>query len=455
MLLSAVSSLVIVSAAIAAAPPVQSGQQFTYRGTVAIHEETADASASQPKSFDLNWIVAKADDQGAKVYWWIDERGHGAFPWADRFGVVSLDAQGQPPAGNAGPALLFDYGDGESVVPLPTLLAPTEKPPAAGARWSTAGEDYTVQGEQKSDGRDGWQVQVANRYGVQRNMLIDKTSPLLLAQSQRVFMNMGTQYDLTMKLATVGALTAETLAATEATFSRMLELRGKLQRPPRATDSAWNPAQLKLLAEGLPEIEKDAAKTPLAAIVTAAARDAKAQGGRANDVAALVANQQGKTLAPFSLPGLSGGSLSEKDLAGQVTVLHFWDYKDSPLKEPYGQVGYLEFLFQKRKEQGLKVYGVAVDDRLADDASRRAAMTGIRKLKAFMNLSYPIALDGGDLIKTLGDPRAAGAALPLFVVIGRDGKVLHYHVGFYDVDKQIGLKELSTAVDDAFKAPVQ
>ena len=45
-------------------------------------------------------------------------------------------------------------------------------------------------------------------------------------------------------------------------------------------------------------------------------------------------------------------------------MLHFWEYRDQPLKEPYGQVGYLEFLFQKRKEEGVKVYGVAVDGRL-------------------------------------------------------------------------------------------
>ncbi|TWW09775.1 hypothetical protein E3A20_10930, partial [Planctomyces bekefii] len=40
---------------------------------------------------------------------------------------------------------------------------------------------------------------------------------------------------------------------------------------------------------------------------------------------------------------------SERDsLKGKTVILHFWDYKDSPLSEPYGQTGYLEFLNNRR-----------------------------------------------------------------------------------------------------------
>ena len=37
---------------------------------------------------------------------------------------------------------------------------------------------------------------------------------------------------------------------------------------------------------------------------------------------------------------------------------------------------------------------------------------GIRKLKAFMNLSYPLLLDSGSLIRQFGDPRTSGAGNP-------------------------------------------
>ena len=70
------------------------------------------------------------------------------------------------------------------------------------------------------------------------------------------------------------------------------------------------------------------------------------------------------------------------------------------------------------------------------------------KLKAFMNLSYPVLLDAGPLVKQFGDPRIAGATLPLFVVIGPDGKIAHYHVGTYEVRQDQGLKELDQVVTD-------
>ena len=73
-------------------------------------------------------------------------------------------------------------------------------------------------------------------------------------------------------------------------------------------------------------------------------------------------------------------------------------------------------------------------------------------MKSFMNLSYPILFDGGALIKQFGDPRLVGAALPLFAVIGPDGKILHYHVGFYEVDRQHGLKELDQVISQALKS---
>ena len=68
-----------------------------------------------------------------------------------------------------------------------------------------------------------------------------------------------------------------------------------------------------------------------------------------------------------------------------------------------------------------------------------------------MNLTYPLVLDGGAGIKVVGDPRLVGATLPLVIVVGRDGRVTHYHVGFYEIDRQAGLKQLDEAVTAAMK----
>jgi hypothetical protein len=63
-----------------------------------------------------------------------------------------------------------------------------------------------------------------------------------------------------------------------------------------------------------------------------------------------------------------------------------------------------------------------------------------------------VLLDAGALVKQFGDPRLLGASLPLFVVIGPDGTIRHYHVGHYDVHQDQGLKELDEAVGKALES---
>ncbi|MGC3972056.1 MAG: TlpA disulfide reductase family protein [Pirellulales bacterium] len=193
-------------------------------------------------------------------------------------------------------------------------------------------------------------------------------------------------------------------------------------------------------------------KGPAARLLTEADKDLKAQAGRTSALDKLRKEQVGRTLEKFQIAGLDGAALASEELADAVTVLHFWDYRDEPLKEPYGQVGYLEFLYDQHKEAGLKLYGVAVDTRFAQPESARTAAVGVRKFKNFMNLSYPILFDAGDLIRTLGDPRLQGGELPLFVVIGRDGKIAHYKVGHYAVDREAGLAQLNGVVKELLEA---
>ena len=65
-----------------------------------------------------------------------------------------------------------------------------------------------------------------------------------------------------------------------------------------------------------------------------------------------------------------------------------------------------------------------------------------------MNLTYPIGHDDGNLLRTFGDPRDTRGQLPLWIVLDPDGKVTHYHAGFYEVDAAQGLKELETVLAD-------
>ncbi len=277
-------------------------------------------------------------------------------------------------------------------------------------------------------------------------MWIDEQSPLLVAMSQRVILGRGDEYLLKLELVGAEQIDPQTSAAVYQAFEAALALRGKLGRPRQSLEINWKPQELVLLEQALPDAERAATGTALAKVLASAARDLKLQAGRSDAIAELAAKQLGGQVEPFEIRGFGDESLKDEDFSGNVTVLHFWEYRDEPLKEPYGQVGYLDFLNHRRKAGDVRIYGIAVDGRLADDATRPAAQRSVRKLKEFMNLSFPVLLDSGGMLKKFGDPRVLGATLPLFVVIGRDGKIAHYHVGQYEVHQDQGLKELDEAV---------
>ena len=450
MLSAFVSLAAIFPAVLAADVQLTPGTQWAYRGGVA--QLKGDGSPGEAtKMFDLAYFVAEADASGSKIYWLLEERGQGHWPWSERFGVLTLDAQGLP-GGSVAPSLLYDYGGGKSVISLPLPVLAADRSLSPDAAWEAGGLKYRVEKEKRLEGRETWQIEVQNNFGRKRVAWVDKQSPLVVGVDERVFMNQGTEYSLRVRWAAEETLDAEHASKNAAVFGALTELRTRLNRPARTEAEEWNEPQLKLLAEQLPAIAKVAAGGPLAKILAAAASDLEAQMGRANAVVELAARFQGQPAPKFALDGLNQAKLAQADLPGNITVLHFWDYRNEPLEEPYGQVGYLEFLFSRYKDQGLKVYGVAVDGRFDDEATRGAAASGVRKLKSFMNLSYPILFDGGKLVKEFGDPRLVGATLPLFAVIGPDGKILHYHVGFYEVDRQQGLKELDQVIGEALKS---
>jgi peroxiredoxin len=149
----------------------------------------------------------------------------------------------------------------------------------------------------------------------------------------------------------------------------------------------------------------------------------------------------------FTLNLVSGNTLTSQSLKGQTVVLHFWDYRDAPLAEPYGQTGYLEFLYNRRRQQqNLQVVGISTNADLQSTENLNRGRRAARKIAEFMNLTYPIAYDDGSLLKTLGDPREQRGQLPLWIVISPDGRILHYYAGFYEIDASQGLKELEAVL---------
>ncbi len=441
-----IALLLLVSAlaagAEADAASVEAGTLLKYRGQlVATKGEEADSR----KKIELAVLVSSVDDSGATLLWAIHEKGHGQWPWPERFGSVRVDGRWRAREPSV-PTVWYDRKGGKSVVPVTLPLLAAEEPLAIGLTWVDDRLEHEVVEEAKVGDRPAWRLVVRSPYGRKRTMLVDKASPLVLTLSEVVFMGNGEQYELTLELADRSTLAGEALDANVAAWSALAKLRDDLGYVAGTGRADFSAAQLSAVQAEIPAIERLAAEGPLAALVQTIAEDVKDQGGRNSAVAALRKKYLGSECMPFSLKGLQGETLNHENLKGKVTVLHFWPYLDSPLEEPYGQIGYLDFLHRKRKSEGVAVYGVAVDLRLGDERERRAATTSVKKLVAFMNLDYPVLLDDGTVLKRFGDPRRADADLPLFIVVGPDGKIVDYHVGFYEVNRDRGLEELDAVL---------
>jgi peroxiredoxin len=430
------------------------GLQLSYRGSV-FKKEDLEGEAEPEKQFDLTLFVVASSDQASQLLWIVDETGRGSWAWPERFGSFEIDAQGNADDSQT-PALFYDRGDEVNVVPLITPLWAVDRKLAdrklaEGTTWTEGKHRYEVLRESTLDDEPAWQIEVSNNYGHQRMLWIAPDAPWMLGLDQRVFMGQGVEYLVQLRLVAVEQLGTVALDTLAEGYRGIAALRNGLNRPLRATDPKLSPRQLAEVKAKLPALQQAITSGPLLAIVQAADSDLKVQSQRAGDVASLVAKYQDQPAAPFSLKELQGRTVDLDDLKQQITVLHFWEYRDRPLTEPYGQIGYLDYLYGQRRKDGLKVYGVAVDGRLGDEQARAGAVRGVRKLKSFMNLSYPILLDSGQVLRQFGDPRRAGVRLPLFVVLDGQSRIIHYHVGTYEVDPDVGLKQLDEVVQAALK----
>ena len=208
---------------------------------------------------------------------------------------------------------------------------------------------------------------------------------------------------------------------------------------------------MKSIQKELPRIERGAEGTTWTRLVAAIGRDLQQQQKRLDGLSGLQKKRVGSPAPEWSLKLANGAAISSDDVKGKVVVLHFWQYRGEPLSEPYGQIGYLDFLNNKRKKLGASVIGVNVDERFATPGQTAAATRSMKKLLEFMNVGYDMSVDDGTILSAFGDPRDYGAPLPLWVVIGHDGSVTHYHSGYYDIKPDEGLKQLDDAVIEALR----
>jgi hypothetical protein len=455
---AACSAFALSSALVLTASPLPPGTLLTYEGSLAPRRE--DGSASR-KTFRLHWASLDLSDGQVTLGWLVDEDGRSGWSWLNRFGRAILpEMSAATGAVKSGPALCYVRSDGRYVVDLPWPVVPLpERELRPGTTWSQSSLEYRVLAPAMRAGRMCLTVEVRSPYGHQRTLWLDPASHLLVAAVQTVFLGQGQEHRLTLDLTDQQEAPLDERSTLAKALDAWQALKDQIGFKARDLDPQLPDAQVAALRSALPGLVEKAtlgqgvARQWMAPLVAAAQADAQGQRQRISAVSALRQAALGRPLGEVKLRDLAGQPLDPAQWGGKVLILHFWEYRDAPLEEPYGQVGYLDYLFRRREASGLVVLGVHVDPQAGEAGPRPASLASARRLKNFMNLSYPVVVDHADLLKQLGDPRPSGAALPLFVVVGRDGKVAEYHAGLYEVQANEGLAELDALVTKLLTRP--
>ena len=316
------------------------------------------------------------------------------------------------------------------------------------ATWNNGRKTYRVGGITKLADTNCREVFISEGPARNHKVLVDPRTGHVLSLTQRVFMGRGDEFRITVELDPSKAATSK--APTSQTdgrfFAELLKVREALNLDSAKPDAALSSSQLNLVVTALPALRDAANSRWSKQLLKQIESDTSDQTNRTRKLADLQKAALGKQFPAFSKQALDGKLVDSKQLAGHVVVFHIWNYRNEPLTEPYGQTAYLDFMADKFADKPVQVVGINIDSRFHDNTQVAKANRSARKLVEFMNLSYPILPDDGELLKKLGDPRSTGAKLPLWIVVDKSGKIRMWKTGYYNIDSRAGLKELRTLV---------
>jgi hypothetical protein len=415
----------------AQAQPAPAVTELRYAGE--LRQRDAGGVGVPVRSFAMHaWVKETAN--GREIIARVDDEGRSGLAWAERIGGTSLAGSGE--ASGFRPSLRHVHLGRTYDLSLPLAVLASPALLEDGAEWRGEWEGRTlaflVEGEKRVGSRECWEIHAASDIGRAQTLIVEKDSQFLVSAELRVFMGQGDRFDLTLKLEEEQPLDESQAAAAWELAGAMLALK-----------------EAESLQPAVDVLKPSAKGTAWERFLTLVESEAAAEEDRIKSLAALAAKLINQPAPDFTLTGLDGRPFDRSADKGQVVVLHFWEYRGEP-ESPFGQVGFLDFLASKRKQDGVQVYGVAVDERVADPQQRAAVQREVRKFSTqFMRLGYPIALDDGELLKKFGDPRPYDSPLPLWVVIGPGGKVQAHRAGLYNLDPNRGLVELDEAVTRA------
>ena len=384
---------------------------------------------------------------GSEHFFSVSDDLRAGCPWPDSFGLTGPAVSGD----KVQPHLVYNYDGTIYLINLPPLMTALPAAIAPDTTWEHAGWQMTAVEEQTLDGVSVWIVDARERRGRQQSLTVEASSGVTLRAEADVFMGQGDQFRLTLARASSKQLEPAVGTQLSELKGQLLSLQSALKRRPDSHGYELSQRQVDDVLAGIEQTTRLSKGTPLEDLVRRMRTDAEQQQKRLASAASRANELMNSDSPAFVLDLISGTKLDSTSLKGKTVVLHFWDYRDAPLSEPYGQTGYLEFLFNQKKKMSVEVVGVSTNPDLQTAENIGRGRRSARKLSEFMNLTYPIGHDDGALLKSFGDPRDSKGQLPLWIVLAPDGKVAHYHAGFYEVDASQGLKELEAVLSELLR----
>ena len=412
-----------------------SPQALSYEGQLLQTERGQPAVAV--KEFSARTVLEQLDS-GAWQATTLVQEASTPLPWPEQFTTQQ---------GGAAPAVIgYRHKDRAYVVSMmfPMLVSP--EPLAEGVRWEVEQASFEVVGSRQLDGIDCWEVESVTGPARRHRILVRQDSPIVEELRQTVFMGQGDRFELLVRRTAQEAIPANAWKQQQQLQQQLRDLQVALDRNADDRAAPLTEQQVTVAAEKLPALVAAAEKSPYASYLARITRDQQERMQRADEVALLGEKFLGQPAPKITLTRLDGTEAPLAAQTGKVIVLHFWGYQDEPLEQPYGQIGYLDFLANRHRQEPVAVYGVAVDSRFTNPMTRDAGIRSVKRLINFMKLGYEVTIDTGAVLNQFGNPTRLGEELPLWIVIDRNGKIAHYHTGYYDIDNTRGLKELDELV---------
>jgi cytochrome c biogenesis protein CcmG/thiol:disulfide interchange protein DsbE len=147
-------------------------------------------------------------------------------------------------------------------------------------------------------------------------------------------------------------------------------------------------------------------------------------------IADLIPINARKAAPDFTLNDANGTSIKLSKYKGRVVLLDFWATWCEGCKEEIPW--YMDFQ-KKYKTDGLSVLGVSLDE------------DGWKSVRPFLEktpINYPIVIGNQDLAERFGVD-----AMPVTLLIDRDGKIADFHVGM--VNKDVFEGEIQVLLKDS------